>query len=160
MPARITEPAPRVDAIRGCVALNAGLRLRHRDRRPPAGVEVEDVRLDASAMPAPVAPDLGPDVIELSVAATTATAGARPRGDPYRVGQPVGRAMRVWIPRRPARLRPATPGLTTMALADLKAAVAAANVALGRSGLVVLSFGNVSGVDREAGVLVIAIGAL
>jgi L-ribulose-5-phosphate 4-epimerase len=43
----------------------------------------------------------------------------------------------------------------TMALADLKAAVAAANVALGRSGLVVLSFGNVSGVDREAGVLVI-----
>jgi L-ribulose-5-phosphate 4-epimerase len=42
-----------------------------------------------------------------------------------------------------------------MALADLKAAVAAANVALGRSGLVVLSFGNVSGVDRAAGVLVI-----
>ena len=33
-----------------------------------------------------------------------------------------------------------------MAIADLKAAVAAANVALGRSGLVVLSFGNVSGV--------------
>jgi L-ribulose-5-phosphate 4-epimerase len=42
-----------------------------------------------------------------------------------------------------------------MSLADLKAGVAAANVALGQSGLVILSFGNVSGVDREAGVLVI-----
>jgi len=40
-------------------------------------------------------------------------------------------------------------------LHDLKAAVADANVALARSGLVVLSFGNVSGVDRDAGVLVI-----
>ena len=57
----------------------------------------------------------------------------------------------------PARRPPADrrPRLTTMALADLKAAVAAANVALERSGLVMLSFGNVSGVDREAGVLVI-----
>lgn len=42
-----------------------------------------------------------------------------------------------------------------MSLRDLKAAVAEANMALGRSGLVVLSFGNVSGVDRDAGVLVI-----
>jgi L-ribulose-5-phosphate 4-epimerase len=42
-----------------------------------------------------------------------------------------------------------------MGLEDLKAAVAEANVALARSGLVVLSFGNVSGVDRDAGVLVI-----
>ncbi len=42
-----------------------------------------------------------------------------------------------------------------MTLPDLKAAVAAANVALGQSGLVILSFGNVSGVDRDQGVLVI-----
>ncbi len=42
-----------------------------------------------------------------------------------------------------------------MGLEALKAAVADANVALWRSGLVVLSFGNVSGVDRDAGVLVI-----
>jgi L-ribulose-5-phosphate 4-epimerase len=40
-------------------------------------------------------------------------------------------------------------------LRDLKRAVADANVALARSALVVLSFGNVSGVDRERGVLVI-----
>ena len=39
--------------------------------------------------------------------------------------------------------------------ADLKARVAAANVALERSGLVTLSFGNVSAVDRAAGLLVI-----
>jgi len=42
-----------------------------------------------------------------------------------------------------------------MGLADLKAAVAAANQALDRAGLVTLSFGNASGVDRDAGVLVI-----
>jgi L-ribulose-5-phosphate 4-epimerase len=40
-------------------------------------------------------------------------------------------------------------------LDDLRAEVAAANVEIDRAGLVTLSFGNVSGVDREAGVLVI-----
>lgn len=42
-----------------------------------------------------------------------------------------------------------------MGLAELRARVAAANVAIERAGLVTLSFGNVSGVDRDAGVLVI-----
>jgi L-ribulose-5-phosphate 4-epimerase len=42
-----------------------------------------------------------------------------------------------------------------MALADLRARVAAANIALDAAGLVTLSFGNASGVDRDAGVLVI-----
>jgi L-ribulose-5-phosphate 4-epimerase len=42
-----------------------------------------------------------------------------------------------------------------MGLADLKAAVADANRAIDRAGLVTLSFGNASGVDRAAGVLVI-----
>jgi L-ribulose-5-phosphate 4-epimerase len=40
-------------------------------------------------------------------------------------------------------------------LADLRARVAAANIALHAADLVTLSFGNVSGVDRDAGVLVI-----
>jgi L-ribulose-5-phosphate 4-epimerase len=40
-------------------------------------------------------------------------------------------------------------------LDDLKARVAAANAAIDAAGLVTLSFGNVSGVDREAGMLVI-----
>ncbi len=42
-----------------------------------------------------------------------------------------------------------------LVLADLKAAVAAANRAIDEAGLVTLSFGNASGVDRAAGVLVI-----
>jgi L-ribulose-5-phosphate 4-epimerase len=40
-------------------------------------------------------------------------------------------------------------------LDELRAEVAAANTAIDRAGLVTLSFGNVSGVDRDAGVLVI-----
>ncbi len=42
-----------------------------------------------------------------------------------------------------------------MSVAELRARVAAANVAIQQAGLVALSFGNVSGVDRSAGVLVI-----
>jgi L-ribulose-5-phosphate 4-epimerase len=42
-----------------------------------------------------------------------------------------------------------------MRLAELRAAVAEANIALEREGLVTLSFGNVGAVDRDAGVLVI-----
>ena len=42
-----------------------------------------------------------------------------------------------------------------MDLGELKAAVAAANRAIDQAGLVTLSFGNASGVDRAAGVLVI-----
>jgi L-ribulose-5-phosphate 4-epimerase len=49
----------------------------------------------------------------------------------------------------PHPIRPA------MSYAQLKADVAEANLALHRSGLVFLSFGNVSGVDRDAGVLAI-----
>ncbi len=41
------------------------------------------------------------------------------------------------------------------ALGALRAEVAEANAAIDRAGLVTLSFGNVSGVDRDAGVLVI-----
>jgi L-ribulose-5-phosphate 4-epimerase len=41
------------------------------------------------------------------------------------------------------------------ALAELRAQVAEANIAIHQAGLVTLSFGNVSGVDRDAGVLVI-----
>jgi L-ribulose-5-phosphate 4-epimerase len=40
-------------------------------------------------------------------------------------------------------------------IADLRIKVAEANRAIDRAGLVTLSFGNVSGVDREAGILVI-----
>jgi L-ribulose-5-phosphate 4-epimerase len=42
-----------------------------------------------------------------------------------------------------------------MSLAELREQVAQANIAIERAGLVTLNFGNVSGVDRDAGVLVI-----
>ena len=42
-----------------------------------------------------------------------------------------------------------------MTLADLRAQVAEGNRAIDRAGLVTLAFGNVSGVDRAAGVLAI-----
>ena len=42
-----------------------------------------------------------------------------------------------------------------MSLPELKAQVAAANLAIWRGGLVTLNFGNASGVDRDAGVVVI-----
>ena len=43
----------------------------------------------------------------------------------------------------------------TASLDELRVEVAEANAAIDRAGLVTLSFGNVSGVDRDAGVLVI-----
>ena len=103
MPARITEPAPRVDAIRGCVALERGpLVYAIETADLPAGVEVEDVRLAPTPRPEPVArPDLGPDVIGLSVAATTADGEALDLAAvPYHAwANRSVEAMRVWIPR-------------------------------------------------------------
>ena len=45
--------------------------------------------------------------------------------------------------------------MSSLALADLRERVLRANQELVRAGLVTLSFGNASGVDRDAGVLVI-----
>ena len=114
-------------------------RLLPRDSRPPRRAsELEDVRLDRGADrtdASAAAPTSGPDAIGAH------RRGCRPRRRAARRSRPIpyyawanraSEAMRVWIPEDlPA---PASdPGLTTMALADLKAAVAAANVALGRS---------------------------
>ena len=103
MPARITEPAAEVDAIRGCVALERGpLVYAIETADLPAGIDVEDVRLDAAARPEPVArPDLGPGVIGLSVPATTADGGRLDLAAiPYHAwANRSVEAMRVWIPR-------------------------------------------------------------
>ncbi len=60
-------------------------------------------------------------------------------------------AMRVWIPEGPA----AAEAGAIMTIDDLRVQVAEANRAVDRAGLVTLAFGNVSGVDRARGVLVI-----
>ena len=62
-----------------------------------------------------------------------------------------GGAMRMWIP--PLSSGPPRTSMTT--LAELRARVARGERRDRRAGLVTLSFGNVSGVDRDAGVLVI-----
>ncbi len=41
-----------------------------------------------------------------------------------------------------------------MSLGDLREQVCTANIALANSGLVTLSFGNVSGVDRATGIMI------
>jgi len=103
MPGRVTEPAPQVDAIRGCFALERGpLVYAIETADLPAGIDVEDVRLDTGARPEPVArPDLGPSVIGLVVPATTADGRAfELAAIPYHAwANRAVEAMRVWIPR-------------------------------------------------------------
>ena len=126
MPARITEPDPRIDAVRGCVALERGpLVYCLEDADLPSGTSLEQLELAPSANPVRVArPDLGPGVIGLSLgglqrdggsapwpyrdagageAGGPATAGATPvelAAIPYLAwANRTGGTMRVWIPR-------------------------------------------------------------
>jgi len=103
MPARMTFPDPRLDASRGCVAIERGPLVYCLETVDlPADVQLEEVELDPAAEPDPVArPDLGPEVIGLTVP-------ARRRGDgPLEVGaipylawaHRSVQAMRVWIPQ-------------------------------------------------------------
>ena len=111
MPVRITEPDRRIDAVRGCVALERGPLVYCLETADlPPGVTIEDVELDAATRPVPVPrPDLADGVIGLAVPAT------RGNGSPVDVGaipyfawanRSVD-AMRVWIPRGV----PGSPGL-------------------------------------------------
>jgi uncharacterized protein len=84
MPARLTEPDPRIDAVRGCVAIERGplvYCLEQTDLAP--GTAIEDVEIDPSAVPVPVArPDVGPRVVGVSIAGLRREAAD---GWPYRV---------------------------------------------------------------------------
>ncbi|MDN4475271.1 glycoside hydrolase family 127 protein [Demequina sp. SYSU T00192] len=125
MPVDVLAPHPRVDAVRGCVALRRGpvvFCLEQPDL--PAGVPLEDVRIDLT-----VAPRVGPGVRSLRAGATVLAEGvvrsseglpratalrrsSRPsapsgmlpgrialRAIPYaRWANRAGGAMRVWIP--------------------------------------------------------------
>ena len=68
--ARVTEPDPRIDSVRGCVALERGPLVYCLESADlPAGVTLEDVELGPAPAPAAVPrPDLGPDVVGLRVA--------------------------------------------------------------------------------------------
>ncbi|MGZ8437230.1 MAG: glycoside hydrolase family 127 protein, partial [Candidatus Limnocylindrales bacterium] len=127
MPARVTEPDPRIDSVRGCVALERGPLVYCLESADlPDGIALEELELAPKPEPSPVPrPDLGGEVVGLRV---TARRRHLPEGEwPYqdaddapagdRDGSSASRAvgvdaipyygwanrasgaMRVWIPR-------------------------------------------------------------
>jgi DUF1680 family protein len=124
MPARVTQPDARIDAIRGCLALERGPLIYCVETDDlPAGVTLEDVVLEPTVRPRPVTrADIGESVVGLVVPAIHRPAGPQ-NAWPYRWNGGRGRAvearaievgaipyflwanrsvrgMRVWIPVR------------------------------------------------------------
>ena len=102
-PVRRTEPDPRVDAVRGCVALERGpLVYCVESADLPDGVVLEDLRWDMSREPVAVPrPDLGEGVLgaAVPVARPAAGDGAVPAVPYYAWGNRGVGGMRVWLPR-------------------------------------------------------------
>ncbi len=101
---RVTEPEPRVDAVRGCVAFERGPIVHCVESADlPAGVELEDLQWDpARAAVAVEAPHLGDGVIGLSVP-VSGTASATVPAVPYLAWANRGLGgMRVWLPQASA----------------------------------------------------------
>lgn len=103
---RVTEPDSRIDAVRGCLALERGpLVYCIESADLPPGVELEAVslgeRVSASTMPRP---DLGPSFVGLALAGSNGGPATEIRALPYLAwANRTVEAMRVWIPRRTAR---------------------------------------------------------
>jgi DUF1680 family protein len=104
LPVRVTEPDPRIDAVRGCVAVERGpiVYCVESVDLPPA-TELEELTWDSGREPvATPRPDVGAAVVGVRVPMTAAgrdgqlTAGAIPY---YAWGNRRAAAMRVWIPR-------------------------------------------------------------
>ena len=101
MPARVTEPDPRIDAVRGCVALERGPLVYCIETADlPSRTELEAVELEQAVRPTPVdRPDIVAGLVGLSVpAADRLTVGAIPY---FAWANRSVDGMRVWIPRRP-----------------------------------------------------------
>jgi uncharacterized protein len=105
MPVRVTEPDPRVDAVRGCVAVERGPLVYCVESvdLPPA-TELEDLVWDADQEPVAVErTDLGEPAVGVDVTLRHRDGSAAPLrvgAIPYNVwaNRRVG-AMRVWLPR-------------------------------------------------------------
>ncbi len=98
MPVRVTEPDPRVDAVRGCVAVERGpLVYCVESVDVPETLELEDLRWDPARRPEETArPDIGDDVIGVSVPVVgTGTVGAIPY---FTWANRRTAGMRVWVP--------------------------------------------------------------
>jgi DUF1680 family protein len=102
MPGRVTRPHPRVDAIRGCLALERGPLVYCIETADlPEGVEIEDVELAADTAPEPVdRSDVAPAMVGLRTPASADGRSIDLRAVPYHAwGNRGSAAMRVWIPR-------------------------------------------------------------
>jgi DUF1680 family protein len=101
LPVRVVDPDPRVDAVRGCVALERGpLVYCVESADLPPGTELEELCWDPGREPVTVPrPDIGEGVVGLSVpVARSRSVGAIP----YFAWANRGTgAMRVWIPSLP-----------------------------------------------------------
>ena len=113
LPVRVTEPDPRVDAVRGCVAIERGplvYCLESADLTP--GTRLEDLRWDRRREPAAVLrPDIGDAVVGITVPVVRRAAGGSGPAEAGAAGLSAGaipyfawanrgaEAMRVWIPR-------------------------------------------------------------
>lgn len=109
MTPRVTFPDPRIDAVRGCVALERGPLVYCIETADlPPGVTLEEVRVDGAVQPAPIErSDLATDVVGLALPAYQASfdgGSERPidiEAIPYFAwANRTVEAMRVWIPVR------------------------------------------------------------
>jgi uncharacterized protein len=105
MAPRVTRPHPRVDAVRGCVALERGPLVYCVETADlPSGVHLEDVRVDADVRPTSTTrADLPGSPVGLSLPASLASTGAAIElgAIPYfSWAHRQVEAMRVWIPVR------------------------------------------------------------
>jgi hypothetical protein len=105
LPVRVTEPDPRIDAVRGCVAVERGpLVYCVESADAPAGVELEELVWDGSRRPVTAPrPEFGEAVVGVTIpvvrrdrATEPLTAGAIPY---FTWANRQVEAMRVWIPR-------------------------------------------------------------
>jgi uncharacterized protein len=112
LPVRVTEPDPRVDAVRGCVAVERSPLVYCLEAADlPPGVQLEELRWDPRREPAEVPrPDLGDGFVGIAVpvargpadglgtdgGADGLTAGAVPY---FAWANRGAGAMRVWVPR-------------------------------------------------------------
>jgi DUF1680 family protein len=103
LPVRTTEPDRRIDAVRGCVALERGPLVYSIETADlPDGVKLEDIALDTSVPPIAVPrPDVADSVVGLEAKAvtpeqSTLTVGAGPY---FTWANRTVDAMRVWVPR-------------------------------------------------------------